>query len=257
MHTTAVSASRCHLLANSVKGPVSRSKVAHATSRGTRTARTSRVHTLSSELGTRRTASDSSSTLCAKRMLTRTRKLVPTRWLAPRAPYLCALRQSMDNMWHVLFHAIPTRELFLRRGLELQSVDFLPRYTIFWPVANARENYNKEPLRPVLQWPGWETLMRSLIHARTDVQWPELAARTQELIVPQRWHCYRRLIGGHVGWWPRLVGRNYSALFAARPSAQAFRSVVMRNLGVLDRSPELRVVFELRDRSRWAVGSAG
>ena len=159
----------------------------------------------------------------------------------------------MDNMWHVLFHAIPTRELFLRRGLELQSVDFLPRYTVFWPVANARENYNREPLKPVLQWPGWETLMRSLIDARTDVRWPELAARTQQLVAPRRWHCYRRLIAGHVGWWPRLIGRNYSALFAARPSALGFRSVVMRNLGVLGRSPELRIIFELRERSRWAA----
>jgi hypothetical protein len=44
---------------------------------------------------------------------------------------------SMDNLWHVLFHALPTRELVLEQGLELSSIDFLPRYTTFWPVANC------------------------------------------------------------------------------------------------------------------------
>ena len=170
---------------------------------------------------------------------------------------------SMDNLWHVLFHAIPTRELVLERGLEMSSIDFLPRYTTFWPVANARDvfdaqgrlisGYSNERLKPVLQWPGWELVMRSLIGGRTDVHWPELAARTQELIAPRRWNCYRRLTGGHVGWWPGIKGRDLSELLAARSSVLSFRSVVLTNVGALERPPELRVVFELRTGSRCLV----
>ena len=170
---------------------------------------------------------------------------------------------SMDNLWHVLFHALPTRELVLEQGLELSSIDFLPRYTTFWPVANARDvfdaqgrlisGYHTERLKPVLQWPGWELVMRSLIGGRTDVHWPELAARTQELIVPRRWNCYRRLTGGHVGWWPGIKGRDLSELLAARSSVLSFRSVVLTNVGALERPPELRVVFELRTGSRCLV----
>lgn len=66
---------------------------------------------------------------------------------------------SMDNLWHVLFHAIPVRQLFLRRKLHLASVDFLPRYTQNWPDDQSLALQDSS-LRPVQQWVGWEMLMR-------------------------------------------------------------------------------------------------
>ena len=158
---------------------------------------------------------------------------------------------TMDNMWHVLFHAIPTRERFHSLGLDSDHTDMLPRYTIFWPVGNARELYRTESLKPVAQWPGWETLVRSILGEEATQMWTGALQRTQQLIVPRRWQCYDTLYGGHTGWWPRLIGRNYSGLFAARPSMRAFREAVMRSIGPLERPPtDGRIVFELRDRSR-------
>ena len=119
----------------------------------------------------------------------------------------------MDNMWHVLFNAVPAREQFLRRGLDVATTDFLPRYTTYWPWSNHVEQ--SPHLKPVLDWPGWEILVRSILSNNDRSPfWEETAARTQHLIVPRHAHCYSTLYGGRLPWWP--VAQNRSQLIAAR-----------------------------------------
>ena len=160
---------------------------------------------------------------------------------------------SMDNLWHSLFHAIPIRKLFLRRQIDLRAVDLFPRYTMYWPVDNVREHYKDSGLKPVAKWATWELLLRSLIDQRSDVRLRTITAQTQQLIKPRRWQCYHTLVGGHLGWWPSMVGRHHLAARAAQPDVLSFRSAVMRNLRLLGLPPEQRVVFELRSRSRCIV----
>ena len=59
---------------------------------------------------------------------------------------------SFDNVWHTLFHAIPTRQSILRRGLSPARMTLLPRYINQWPASPN-----------VSHWSGWEVLVRSLL----------------------------------------------------------------------------------------------
>ena len=66
-----------------------------------------------------------------------------------------ALEVSMDNLWHVLFHAIPIKDAFERHGLSRTHTDLLPRYTVYWPVPDSRHKPN-DAIKPVGAWAGWE-----------------------------------------------------------------------------------------------------
>ena len=97
---------------------------------------------------------------------------------------------TMDNLYHALIHAVPTRELVMRvrEGLHSkQALAYVPHYTQYWPKSFVRSV-------------GWQMLARSLGVSASE--WMAVAARAQELTMPGSCHCYRRMYGGHSSWMP-------------------------------------------------------
>lgn len=156
---------------------------------------------------------------------------------------------TLDNIFHLLFHALPLREdvLLLRgksaRGEEeaakreeakgeeakreeggghgrgsaggphVQPVELLPRYTVLWPGASRTRD-----------WVGWTLLSRIL--SATLGQLPPPEERTKDLLATL--NCYPIGIGGHSAFWP-LVG-NASQLRAAQPRLAMLRRALWRSL---------------------------
>ena len=159
---------------------------------------------------------------------------------------------TMDNLWHALFHAIPTNEFVerLRRDGRLPRgahVDVYPRYTIWMPVkkcsraSNATGARHCEPSR-VASWKALELLTRSLEAGggggESGLHWPSwerVAANTDELFFSGRLRCYREVYGGHAEFWPSLGkwrgAYNVSGLLAARPRFHELRQRLARSIG--------------------------
>lgn len=95
---------------------------------------------------------------------------------------------TMDNLFHALVHAVPTREFFARvvGRYDAGSVHLLPHYLQYWPTSFASSV-------------GWQLIARSLGLSATE--WTEAAARAQAF-AQTGCHCYARLYGGHRAWMP-------------------------------------------------------
>jgi hypothetical protein len=153
----------------------------------------------------------------------------------------------MDNLWHVLFHAVPTHDFATgRAAVELAtaaSIVVLPRYLAFLPhpLWSEKDRIFEPP--PVVRWHAFELLIRSLGGTLTGSSargegpggsprsdlfgWERVANRTHALVRSNATHCYQRVLGGHALWWPSLVAWtgewNVSQLVAARPRFAALR----------------------------------
>ena len=123
-----------------------------------------------------------------------------------RAAFVATLVQ--DNLFHSLFHAVPTRE-HAARVLQppLGRVDFWPRYTRYWPspvstLGELRKG-NVDPadefrqLFPVPRWQGWEVIMRAIVHectlARKNFDDPDEVHRLWRYLNLQHIICYTGL----------------------------------------------------------------
>ena len=158
---------------------------------------------------------------------------------------------SFDNIWHVLFHAIPTRQSVLRRGVPPARTALLPRYTNQWPNSPS-----------LTQWSGWEVLVRSLHGSDPTVvdgnaAWARAAATTQTIVSSGVWHCYSRLRGGHRSWWPGGAFNNDTVFHALAEWRRSVLSTLGRRIpivGALEMNSSAPVdhtiVFELRTMSR-------
>jgi hypothetical protein len=73
---------------------------------------------------------------------------LPRTWHAQRTALLVDV--TLDNVWHALFHALPTHERVHREKLHVASLHLWPRYTKKWP-ADAR----------VANWAGWQLCVRT------------------------------------------------------------------------------------------------
>ena len=161
---------------------------------------------------------------------------------------------SMDNLFHVLFPALPLSEdLAALRGqlvreqqmqhqqtqqhprkrqeqhmqaetqptprvvtaLANLELEWLPRYTVLWPGS-----------APGLGgWAGWELVMRAV--ASSLGMAPPPAERTQELLTPLRLGCHPLVVGGHSSFWPLF--NSAAELLAARPRVLALRRALLRS----------------------------
>tara|TARA_B110001452_G_C15225446_1_gene424726 strand:+ start:93 stop:2018 length:1926 start_codon:yes stop_codon:yes gene_type:complete len=202
----------------------------------------------------------------------RTRTLAPARrWLhrnvvrrRRRRGFVVQLTQ--DNIYHVLFHAVPTQAHAARLGLSSleQETDFLPRYTRFWPsplqlvdLENATSKAGRwNDLLPVAKWRGWELIMRSLL--------PEAALtaaleRTQTIVSVElgSLQCYESLHGGHSGFWPSW-GDPTRIDATHAPAVAAFRRAFVARQSLPSPPPSLTgaqsdIVFVLRRGNRAIV----
>ena len=124
--------------------------------------------------------------------------------------------------------------------------ELLPRYTTLWPGQDACETCARTRRRylcarctgrppPVRSWHSLELVLLAQMHASL---WPAVHARTQELVRPDRFHCYRELHGGPGAFYPRILPqrlwplRNYSELLMATPRIHAFRLRVWAHAGL-------------------------
>ena len=134
---------------------------------------------------------------------------------------------TMDNLYHALIHAVPTRELFMRLkelGLNSQRhMHLLPHYTQYWPAKGFRKSI------------GWQMLARSL--GVSAAEWPTIAERAQELTTPGRCNCYRRMYGGHAKWMPPPY---------MKPGKRVaeFRAALTTHVG--HPAPKRQILFQLR-----------
>ena len=110
---------------------------------------------------------------------------------------------TMDNLFHALVHAVPTRDWFARARLvptasgdPPASIHVLPHFTQYWPGSVQ----GKSQPRHFNQSVGWRLLVRSLGMSESD--WLLVAARASELTRPGRCNCYRRVFGGHASFMP-------------------------------------------------------
>lgn len=132
---------------------------------------------------------------------------------------------TMDNLYHALVHAVPTREFFLRvrDGFEAgHAIHTIPHYTQYWP-----KNFTRSV--------GWQILMRSLGVSATA--FPSVAAHAQELTAFGNCNCYRRMYGGHDRWMPPPYMKQYWRV-------SDFRSALSASVGRLP--AQRRVLFQLR-----------
>lgn len=115
---------------------------------------------------------------------------------------------TYDNLFHMLWHALPLREdvLALKPGL-IGPLDLLPRYTVMWPDVNESV------------WNGWELVSRVLT---ASLRQPLQSSRREALLRPWQLHCYRAVYGGHSPFWPDFY-KNASALINVRPRLAALR----------------------------------
>lgn len=173
---------------------------------------------------------------------------------------------TMDNIWHTLFHVVPTFELFVEDPPSAPTTHFLPRYTILWPSALKRarpEGAVSAPLPPVAAWRGWELMMRAL-SGGSDRGPSARQNATHQLLFdqPRTLHCYHRLRGGHGPFWPSVLEQGQ--LRAATDRLRAVRRAVLASLphahalrvseGV--EAPRARVIFVLRRRDRAIANEA-
>ena len=161
---------------------------------------------------------------------------------------------TSDNLFHMLFHAIPSREHFSRLNLP-EAVHFLPRYVDHWPGYLRGGKASMVNTLPVSQWVGWELLMRSLL---PDAAITSAMQTTQSLVLPERLQCYSSIVGGHGPFWPSVFNR--TELFAAVGRVALFRQSVLANMGLLAKSASSRglahshrIVFALRRVERCIV----
>ena len=129
---------------------------------------------------------------------------------------------------------------------ELLFSELLPRYTTLWPGQDACETCTRTRRRyrcarctgrapPVRSWYSLELVLLARMHASL---WPAVHARTQELVRPDRFHCYRELHGGPGAFYPRILPqkiwplRNYSELLLAAPRVRDFRLRVWARAGL-------------------------
>ena len=163
------------------------------------------------------------------------------RWSTGREGVVLDL--TMDNLFHVVFNAVPSLSSLARRGVVVDpsTTDLIPRYTVFWPsqyVGVARPSQADSSY-----WPGWEVYVRAVVGAATlataradtavgarAAGWHGALLRTRDLLDEVGTvHCYKRLVGGHPRWWPSGSGRaEFDASYrAARPLVAHFRAAVM------------------------------
>ena len=206
------------------------------------------------------------------------------------------LEQSMDNLFHTFFHAVPTvawlpREAQLPGGAaSLASAEFLPRYTLYWPVeASSHGSSFGISTGPPLVWPALEIYVRALLGlshltraglmaagaaaaAHADPMpasaWTEAAEQIHRFLhlQPRTLHCYKVLVGGHPHWWPataagyeeahRLVSTFRTATLATLAhSSFAASAYVGRGRPSASSSP-LPILFELRTTGRRVITNA-
>lgn len=166
--------------------------------------------------------------------------------------------------------------LWQSSAAEAVDVDVLPRYTALWPGQDACETCIRTKRRymcgdcgaqpPVRGWLSLELVLYAQMHSR---YWEAVRARTQELVAPDRFHCYAEVFGGPGAFYPRVLSsgpfRNYSELISARPRVLAFRRRIWEHVGLpwtaaRDRSTASSasptVIFVLRRVSRAIVNEA-
>ena len=190
---------------------------------------------------------DQSPSPAVQRARIRSRKLI---WHDRAAGYLAPL--SMDNLWHALWHVVPSAEHFERflqavPGVDPSHVDLIPHFTYYWPLhfppgaerlqeprlrdghqrsAPGPGNNFRPVLRPLSTWASWRLLLLALLPKDAH---DDSARRSQALVAPPgAFHCYRLLIGGHAGFWPSL--RNDTAEQSARSCtrfARVRRSILL------------------------------
>ena len=136
---------------------------------------------------------------------------------------------SMDNLFHILFHALPLREDLARlsrdgalsagSGGASAAYELLPRYTVLWPGASSSRG-----------WPGWEMATRALSTAlpHSNHMAMPTAEQTDSRIEPLSLHCYPLVIGGHSPFWPSFD--NGTELVAARPRVAALRKALWQSV---------------------------
>lgn len=133
---------------------------------------------------------------------------------------------TMDNLYHALIHAVPTRELLVRLKAVMHAkqgrLNLVPHYTQYWPKSFARSV-------------GWQIMARSLGVSASD--WPSVAARAQELTKPGSCHCYRRMYGGHSSWMP-------PPYMKSTQRASDFRSALASSIN--PPPPKRQILFQLR-----------
>ena len=157
---------------------------------------------------------------------------------------------TQDNLWHALFHAIPTSEHFERLSLARflaapgagDSADgddgrmhFLPRYTRFWPTRlqlmelGATTTQSWQDVFPVARWVGWQLIVRGLRGA----SWSRSAQTTQRLVDELGvWRCYRSMHGGHQVYWPAWSNITHMAVHY-RPRLAIFRAHLLASFDPL------------------------
>ena len=170
-----------------------------------------------------------------------------------------ALEASMDNLFHVLFHALPLSEdmkalsapltqLLSRlvdgdsasagetRGAGSMPLELLPRYTVLWPGDESSS-----------RWMGWELMTRvlsaSLPHSLMTS--PPSAEHTDALLQPLSLNCYPLVLGGRSPFWPHFDRAD--ELIAVRPRLAGLRNALWRSV---------RASNGAKAPSRWVPHSA-
>ena len=145
----------------------------------------------------------------------------------------------MDNLFHALVHAVPTREHFARVPSTVKGLRVIPHFTQYWP-----KHFNLSV--------GWRLLVRSL--GKSEAEWRQLAAQADELTRPGRCHCFRRLYGGHSAFMPACPPSQRSCQLSgvhARLTHQrttrrvaAFNHALSASVGIS--APKKRILFQVR-----------
>ena len=173
---------------------------------------------------------------------------------------------TIESLDHMLFHAVPIRELWSSLGRSASFIDLLPVYTHYWPGQEPAVGGHpplERPMTAVLQWYPLQLLAYALAPSSA---WPALAARTQDLLESRKFYCYETLLVGHRVFFPR---NSSSALGFDRDASSiehavrlaAFRRAVSGNVGIAypgssagssARAP-IQIVFILRRSSARAI----
>lgn len=135
-------------------------------------------------------------------------------------------QSTMDNMYHMLMHAVPTLQLYLRARFRHQP-DLVPRFLFYEPTSFTRSR-------------GWQMFGMALgIHLD---QWPHMAARSHALIHPAGvCRCYRRVVGGHAYFLPDENGISDGK--KAHRQVAALQRAVAASMGGLPVVQMKRVIF--------------
>lgn len=114
----------------------------------------------------------------------------------------------------------------------IEGTDLLPFFSFIWPEeagsrrppTGRRLGRSKRDLqpRPVASWGSWQLALLSMLSPRG---WRRSVVRTQALLEPGRFHCYRTLYIGHAGFFPHF--NIESEWRAAVPRVARFRSALL------------------------------